>query len=55
VLAKYYIEALGIAKESSDAQKLLNYRAPSAAKQVQGLFVYFLCANEELTIVSIAR
>ena len=34
VLAKYYIEILNIAKDSVDAKKLLNYRAPSSAKQV---------------------
>ena len=33
-LAKQYIDILSIAKESADAQKLLNYRAPHAAKQV---------------------
>lgn len=34
VLAKYYIEILSIAKDSVDAKKLLNYRAPTSAKQV---------------------
>ena len=33
-MAKYYIEILNIAKESADAKKLLNYRAPHTAKQV---------------------
>ena len=33
-LAKHYIDILSIAKESADAQKLLHYRAPHAAKQV---------------------
>ena len=33
-LAKQYIDILKISKESSDAQKLLNYRAPNASKQV---------------------
>lgn len=33
-LAKNYIEILNIAKTSMDAQKLLHYRAPTAAKQV---------------------
>jgi DNA ligase-4 len=33
-LAKHYIEILNIAKDSVDAKKLLNYRAPSSAKQV---------------------
>ncbi len=33
-LAKQYIDILNIAKESLDAQKLLHYRAPQAAKQV---------------------
>ena len=33
-LAKHYIDILSIAKESTDAQKLLHYRAPHAAKQV---------------------
>ena len=33
-LAKQYIDILNIAKESSDAQKLLNYRAPHASKHV---------------------
>lgn len=33
-LAKQYIDILNIAKESPDAQKLLHYRAPHAAKQV---------------------
>lgn len=35
VLAKYYIEILNIAKESADAKKLINFRAPHAAKQVK--------------------
>lgn len=35
-LAKHYIDILNIAKESMDAQKLLHYRAPHAAKQVKG-------------------
>ena len=33
-LAKNYIDILNIAKESTDAQKLLHYRAPHTAKQV---------------------
>ena len=33
-LAKHYIDILNIAKESLDAKKLLNYRAPHTAKQV---------------------
>ena len=33
-LAKHYIEVLNIAKESTDAQKLLHYRAPQIAKEV---------------------
>eukprot|EP00111_Clytia_hemisphaerica_P007155 TCONS_00020786-protein len=38
VLAKYYIEALGLSKDSTDAKKLLNYRAPNSAKQEAGDF-----------------
>jgi DNA ligase-4 len=38
VLAKCYIEVLGIAKESEDAQKLLKYRAPQTTKQDAGDF-----------------
>jgi len=38
VLAKYYIEALNISKESEDAIKLLNYRAPTSAKKDAGDF-----------------
>lgn len=34
-LAKHYIDILSIAKDSTDAQKLINYRAPHAAKQVR--------------------
>lgn len=34
-LAKHYIEVLNIAKDSVDAKKLLNYRAPASAKQVR--------------------
>ena len=34
-LAKQYIDILNIAKDSRDAKKLLNYRAPTAAQQVQ--------------------
>lgn len=34
-LAKNYIDILNIAKESSDGQKLLHYRAPHASKQVR--------------------
>ena len=33
-LAKLYIEILGLGKESQDAKKLINYRAPTA-KQVR--------------------
>ena len=36
-LAKYYIDILSISKESPAAQKLLNYRAPAAAKQDAGI------------------
>ncbi|CAI8037333.1 DNA ligase 4, partial [Geodia barretti] len=32
-LAKHYIDILNISKESTDAQKLLHYRAPQNAKQ----------------------
>ena len=35
-LAKQYIDILNIAKDSRDAKKLLNYRAPTAAQQVKG-------------------
>ena len=35
-LAKQYIDILNIAKDSWDAKKLLNYRAPAAAQQVRG-------------------
>ena len=35
-LAKQYIDILNIARESRDAKKLLNYRAPTAAQQVWG-------------------
>lgn len=34
VLAKYYIDILSIGKDSVDGRKLLNYRAPKNAKQV---------------------
>ena len=34
MLAKYYIDILNISKESADAKKLLNFRAPHTAKQV---------------------
>ena len=33
-LAKLYIEILGLGKDSPSAQKLLNYRAPKAARGV---------------------
>ncbi|XP_065897200.1 DNA ligase 4-like isoform X2 [Dysidea avara] len=48
VLAKYYIEILNISKESADAKKLLNFRAPHAAKQDAGDFAavaYFVLKN----------
>lgn len=48
VLAKYYIEVLNIAKDSLDAKKLLNYRAPASAKQEAGDFAmvaYFVLRN----------
>eukprot|EP00731_Ephydatia_muelleri_P008288 Em0004g626a len=32
-LAKHYIEVLNISNESTDAQKLLHYRAPQIAKE----------------------
>eukprot|EP00731_Ephydatia_muelleri_P008261 Em0004g599a len=35
-LAKHYIEVLNISKESTDAQKLLHYRAPQIAKEEAG-------------------
>eukprot|EP00058_Branchiostoma_floridae_P013009 XP_002598497.1 hypothetical protein BRAFLDRAFT_118305 [Branchiostoma floridae] len=47
-LAKYYIEILGLAKDSSDALKLLKYRAPSHAKGEAGDFAavaYFVLKN----------
>lgn len=47
-LAKHYIEILSIAKESTDAQKLLHYRAPQTAKQDAGDFAavaYFVLRN----------
>ena len=34
MLAKYYIDILSIGKDSVDGRKLLNYRAPKNAKQV---------------------
>eukprot|EP00731_Ephydatia_muelleri_P033435 Em0029g41a len=37
-LAKHYIEVLNISKESTDAQKLLHYRAPQIAKEEAGDF-----------------
>ncbi|XP_077997197.1 DNA ligase 4-like [Glandiceps talaboti] len=46
-LAKYYIEILGLGKESQDAKKLLNYKAPTA-KQEAGDFAsvaYFVLQN----------
>ncbi|XP_064401547.1 DNA ligase 4-like isoform X2 [Halichondria panicea] len=47
-LAKQYIDILNIAKESLDAQKLLHYRAPQAAKQDAGDFAavaFFVLRN----------
>ena len=38
VLAKHYIDVLGIAKDSADGKKLLNYRAPNHAKHVSNWF-----------------
>lgn len=46
-LAKLYIDILGLAKESTDARKLLNYRAPTA-KQEAGDFAtvaFFVLRN----------
>ena len=47
-LAKHYIDVLNIAKDSRDAKKLLNYRAPTAAQQVRdrgsGVRVRCACA-----------
>ncbi|XP_072034969.1 DNA ligase 4-like [Amphiura filiformis] len=46
-LAKLYIDILGLAKNSADAQKLLNYRAPTA-KQEAGDFAsvaFFVLRN----------
>lgn len=37
-LAKYYIDALGISKDSKDAKLMLNFRAPMSAKQDAGDF-----------------
>ena len=48
VLAKYYIEVLGIAKTGTDAVKLLNYRTPSSGKTQAGDFAavaYFVLKN----------
>ena len=44
VLAKYYIDILNIAKDSVDAKKLLNYRAPTSAKQVWWVFFFVFSA-----------
>ncbi|XP_065834565.1 DNA ligase 4-like [Oscarella lobularis] len=48
LLAKFYIDVLGIAKESDDAQKLLKYRAPRTARQEAGDFAsvaYYVLKN----------
>eukprot|EP00117_Sycon_ciliatum_P015809 scpid30038/ scgid15513/ DNA ligase 4; DNA ligase IV; Polydeoxyribonucleotide synthase [ATP] 4 len=37
-LAKYYIEIIGLGKDSPDAQKLLQYKAPRSAKSNAGDF-----------------
>uniref|UniRef100_T1JBC6 DNA ligase n=1 Tax=Strigamia maritima TaxID=126957 RepID=T1JBC6_STRMM len=60
-LAKYYIEILNLSKDSTDALKLLNYRAPQTAKAEAGDFAnvaFFVlkhrCYKEgELTIEDI--
>ena len=38
-LAKYYIDIIGLGKDSPDAQKLLQYKAPRSAKSVGGISV----------------
>ena len=48
VLAKYYIEVMGIARTGADALKLLNYRAPTSGKIQAGDFAavaYFVLKN----------
>ena len=46
-LTKQYIDILNIAKESPDAQKLLQYRAPHAAKQVRpGYVMWETCISK---------
>ena len=52
VLAKYYIEILNIAKDSVDAKKLLNYRAPTSAKQVTGGNGMLLPKTNAFTLIS---
>ena len=44
-LARHYIDILNIAKESTDAQKLLHYRAPHAAKQVKQVYSMYVCVH----------
>ena len=63
VLARYYIDVLGIAKGAADAQKLLNYRAPSSGKTQAGDFAavaYFVLKDRcpeagSLTVADVNR
>ena len=52
-MAKHYIDILNIAKESVDAQKLLHYRAPHAAKLVimvfTAIWIVSICITAVLT------
>ena len=52
-LAKQYIDILNIAKDSRDAKKLLNYRAPTAAQQVKGDSVWgnVTCFEVSMTVL----
>ena len=40
-LARHYIEILSIGKDSLDAKKLLNYKAPTHASKVQYIKDYY--------------
>ena len=59
-LAKHYIEILSISKESTDSQKLLHYRAPQNAKQVNILsddilYTCFSCIRMYVFVCSTAE
>ena len=51
-MAKHYIEILSIGKDSLDAKKLINFKAPKHAMKVCTVCVQFSLVNYDLIEIS---